>query len=197
MNKQFIIILLRKLLIKVHSASQYFWTTVSEQIYTAVLRRREHENYRVTFTIHQLCPMMNHYKKCYNNTFTGHPTLAVINMLHVMCLTLNHLANDGLQLSLQGNNLITSIVMILAIINKEGMLGARCGGLLCVYYAKLLRHVTGSILTCAYYAKPFNWCVPFLVCSFHHKFQTKNDMQRNTVKISLRTLFRVLSMENC
>jgi hypothetical protein len=66
----------------------------------------------------------------------------------------SHLTNDGLQLCLRGNNLITSILMTLAIINKERMLGEKWGGLLCAYYAKLPLHVTGSKSTCKYYTNP-------------------------------------------
>jgi hypothetical protein len=36
-----------------------------------------------------------------------------------------HFTNDELQLRLRGNNLITSVLMTLAIINKERMLGEK------------------------------------------------------------------------
>lgn len=47
MNKQFINILLHKSLINEQSASKYFCTSVSEQVYFAVIRRKKHKNYGV------------------------------------------------------------------------------------------------------------------------------------------------------
>ena len=40
------------------------------------------------FMIRKLWPMMKSFEKGRNNTFTGQPPLAVIYMLHEMCLTL-------------------------------------------------------------------------------------------------------------
>ena len=74
-----------------------------------------------------------------------------------------------MQLCLRGNNLMASILMTLAIINKERMLGEKWGGLLCAYYAKLPFHVRGYKSTCKYYANPLMGRDSILRCVYYAK----------------------------